>query len=150
MTKNQNLVETLMGLVVLAVAGFFVSMAYQKTTAGGGDGYPLKAIFTAVDGLKVGSDVRIGGIKVGVVTHMEIQPETHVPTITFRVQEGITIPVDSKAKITSSGLLGDKYLDVTRGGQQDIFKSGDTLYDTQAPVNLEALIGKAIFNDEKK
>lgn len=143
---QRSIIETIMGAVVLIVAGLFLYTAYEATDlATGTGGYTLVGRFGAVDGLTLGSDVRIGGVKVGTVTNQEIDPELYQAVVTFHLQDGVRVPVDSKVSVVSDGLLGGKYLALAPGREADLLADGDEVLDTKDVVALEDLLGRAIF-----
>jgi len=144
--KN-NLVETLIGAVVLAVAAFFLFYAYntsgKKQTSGG---YEVLAKFDRIDGLATGADVRMSGIKIGTVTSSSLDAKTYQAVVRLAVDASVTLPDDSTAKIASEGLLGGNYLALEPGGSDTVLKPGGEIRFTQGSVNLMDLIGKAIFS----
>ncbi|MEG9861446.1 MAG: outer membrane lipid asymmetry maintenance protein MlaD [Parvularculales bacterium] len=144
---KDNLVETLVGAVVLLVAGSFLAYAY--TTVGSlqdSDGYQVVAYFDRVDGLSNGSDVRLAGIKIGQVESQSIDPKDYKAIIVMSIQSDVKLPEDSSAKITSEGLLGSNYISVQPGGSEDFLASGDEIFYTQGSVDLVSLLGQAVFN----
>ena len=143
---TRNLLETLLGAVVLIVAIVFLIFAYGSSQVGSGDGYELIARFDRVDGLERGSDVRISGIKVGSVVDQKLDPETFRAEVVFTVRVDVELPLDSSAAVVSNGLLGGKYLQVVPGGDVDVLKPGEEITLTQSAINLEDLIGQAIFS----
>jgi phospholipid/cholesterol/gamma-HCH transport system substrate-binding protein len=143
---TRNVLETLLGAVVLIVAVVFLGFAYSSSQVNGGDGYELIARFDRVDGLEKGSDVRISGIKVGAVREQLLDPETFRAEVRFTVREDVELPLDTSASVVSAGLLGGKYLQLVPGGDIDYLKPGDEVTLTQSAVNLEDLIGQAIFS----
>lgn len=143
---QHNLVETILGAVVLVVAIAFFGWAYGRSTAGDPGGYELVARFERIDGLEVGADVKIAGIKVGRVLAADIDPETWRAEVRFSVKAGLEIPADSTAAVASAGLLGGKYLALVPGGDDRMLKPGEALTFTQSAVNLEDLIGRFIFS----
>ena len=145
---SRNIVETLLGAVVLAVALGFLTWAYGRSDAGDPGGYTLRAKFDRIDGLDMGGDVRISGIKVGQVLAQELDPATYRAQIVFSVRNGIELPADSSAAIVSSGLLGGKYLSVVPGGDDRVLADGGEIKLTQSSVNLEDLIGRYIFSSQ--
>jgi phospholipid/cholesterol/gamma-HCH transport system substrate-binding protein len=143
---SRNVIETILGAVVLVVALGFGAWAYGRSNMGdGAGGYELVAKFDRVDGLEVGSDVRMSGIKVGRVLSQTLDPETYRAAVRFSVRDGIKLPADSSAQIASSGLLGGKFLSLTPGGDEKMLESGGEITLTQSSVNLEDLIGKFIY-----
>lgn len=141
-----NLVETLIGAVVLAVAGFFLVFAYQKADLGGVDGYELKARFEKIDGISVGSDVTMSGIKIGTVTGQELDPQSYLAVLRLNIRKDIKLPTDSSIKVASAGLLGSQYLAITPGADTALLEQGGEIEYTQGAVDLTELIGKAIYS----
>jgi len=141
-----NLVETLIGAVVLAVAATFLVFAYNRADIGAVDGYELTAKFEKVDGIRVGSDVLMSGIKIGTVTGQRLDPKSYLAIVRFTVREDVDVPDDSALKIASNGLLGDKYLALEPGGSDAKLKSGGEIQYTQGSVDIMDLIGKAIYS----
>ncbi len=142
---NNNIVETLIGAAVLAIAAFFVVFAYSTAGVTPEGGYPLIAKFERVDGLVPGADVRLSGIKVGAVTDQRLEPETFLAVVTISLNEDVKVPEDSAVKISSDGLLGDTYLSIEPGGSEDMLEPGGEIQYTQGAVNIIDLIGKAIY-----
>jgi phospholipid/cholesterol/gamma-HCH transport system substrate-binding protein len=142
---QHNLIETVLGALVLVVAVGFLGWAYGQSSAGDPGGYALTARFERVDGLEVGGDVRIAGIKVGQVLAQEVDPATYRARVRFSVKAGIELPADSSAAVASAGLLGGKYLALVPGGDDRMLKPGEELSFTQSAINLEDLIGRFVF-----
>lgn len=143
---GSNIVETLVGTLVLVVAGFFLAYAYRtadmNSTAGG---YEVIAQFDRVDGLVVGADVRMSGIKIGTVSDQALDQQTYYANITMIIDKAIQLPEDTSAKITSEGLLGGSYISLEPGGSMDMLGDGGEITMTQGSIDLMGLIGKAIF-----
>ncbi len=146
---RHNLIETVMGAVVIAIAGFFLGFAYMSADLTPTTGYPILAKFERIDGIHVGSDVRVGGIKVGVVTDQRIDAKTYLAVVTLELEPYISLPQDTSAEIASEGLLGGKYIALVPGGAEEMIASGGEIIYTQSSVSLESLIGKMIFNEKK-
>jgi len=142
---KRNAFETLIGAVVLMVAAGFLMFAYKNTGMTGVNGYSLIAKFDRADGLSLGSDVRVSGLKVGTVTQEKIDPKTYLAIITMDIDDAIKIPKDSSAEIVSDGLLGGKYIALVPGGAEKMLKNNDQIQFTQSSVNIESLIGKFMF-----
>lgn len=139
---RHNLVETLMGAVVLAAAGAFIAFAYTNTDMRAVNGYELSARFDRVDGLVLGADVRLSGIKVGTVVGQELDQQTYYAIVRFTVKNSIHLPEDTIAKITSEGLLGSNYLALDPGVSDVLLQAGDEIVDTQGSVDFLTLISK--------
>jgi phospholipid/cholesterol/gamma-HCH transport system substrate-binding protein len=143
-----NIIETLMGALVILLAFGFVIFAYNSagSNVSTKKSYSLIAKFEQADGISTGVDVKIGGIKIGAVTGQYLDPETYLATLTMAIDDKIKLPIDSSAQIVSEGLLGGKYIAIIPGAEDEMFKSKGEIKYTQSSVNLETLIGKFIFN----
>ena len=143
---QKNIVETLMGAVVLLAAAAFLVLAYQKSDVRVEGGYKVSAKFDNASGIALGSDVRVGGIKIGVVSDLGLDPETYQAVVTMQLRNSTSMPKDSTAAITGDGLLGGKYIQLLAGGDDAMLEAGGTILYTQSSVNLEELIGKFVFS----
>ncbi len=137
--------EVLTGGIVLAVAaGFALYAAQVAGLSRGGDSYPLTASFRSLEGISVGTDVRLAGVKSGTVTGVQLNPETFRADTTFAVEDGIMIPDDSAIVISSEGLLGGNFVEVMPGGSPFNLEAGDEIVDTQGAVSLISLLVKFV------
>lgn len=143
---QKNIVETLIGAVVLVVAVIFLAFAYRSSNVGTVDGYSITAKFDNASGVALGSDVRIGGIKIGVVSDLGLDKDTYQALVTMQIRKTTQLPKDSSASIVGDGLLGGKYVQLTPGGDDAMLKAGDVISYTQSAVNLEEMIGKFVFS----
>jgi phospholipid/cholesterol/gamma-HCH transport system substrate-binding protein len=137
--------EVLAGAAVVAVALGF--LAYAANSAGfsrESDGYTLKASFRSVDGISVGSDVRMAGIKVGRISDLTLNPQTFFADATISLPKGIELPDDSAILISSEGLLGGNFVEIVPGGSPDVLAPGDEIEDTQGSVSLVTLLMKFV------
>jgi len=139
---SSNLVESIIGAVVLLVAGWFLVFAYERTDVANVDGYTLQARFDRIDGLIVGSDVRVAGIKVGTILENELDGASFQAIVKFSVASNIELPIDTAAAISSESLLGGVYLTLLPGGDDETLVDGDEIEETQDAVDLLGLIGK--------
>ena len=143
---GKNLAETLIGIVVLAGAAIFLSFAYSKGGLKTVDGYKVVGKFDRVDGLAEGSDVRMSGIKIGTVVSQRLDAKTYLAVLTMNVKNDIKLPRDSSIKIVADGLLGDKYLSITPGAEDEMISPGGELFHTQGSVDFLSLMGRMIFS----
>jgi phospholipid/cholesterol/gamma-HCH transport system substrate-binding protein len=143
---RHGVAETLTGALVLVVALAFLAYAVAHSGRTAGSGYTLTARFDHIDGLAVGGDVRLAGVKVGTVTDEQLDPKTFSAIVSMTVRDGIELPKDSAASITSESLLGGKYISLSPGGDDTILKPGQSITITQSSVSLEELLGKFIFS----
>lgn len=144
---SSNLVESLIGALVLVIAGWFLVFAYERTDGAVAGGYTLTARFERIDGLGVGADVRLSGIKVGAIVGSELDPQTYQAIVRFSVAENVKLPMDTAAAITSEGLLGGTYLSLRPGGSLENLEPGDEIQETQDAIDLLGLIGKFMYGD---
>ncbi|WP_324753608.1 outer membrane lipid asymmetry maintenance protein MlaD [Roseovarius sp. Pro17] len=148
MAENKS--EIIAGGIVLAVALGFVVYAGKLTGASAGtSSYELAASFRSADGITVGTDVRLAGVKVGRVTSMALDPKTYRAGTTISVAEGIEVPDDSALAISSEGLLGGNYVEILPGGSLMYFAPGDQIEFTQGSVSLVSLLMKFVGGDDK-
>ena len=136
--------ETLIGAAVVALAIAVLAIFYVFGHSGPGAGYVINARLSKVDGLGIGTEVRLAGIKVGSVTALDLDPKTYLVTVHMRVQDGIKVPTDSSLMINSAGLLGTPYLSITPGGDDAMIAAGGAIENTQA-VNandIMSLVGR--------
>ena len=147
---SENKTEVAVGGIVLAAAVGFLVYAGQLTGfASTSQGYPLHASFRSADGVDLGTDVRMAGVKVGRVTALDLDPETFRARATFTVQEGIELPDDSAISIASEGLLGGNFVEILPGGSPFAFEPGDTVEFTQGSVSLISLLMKFVADDNE-
>ncbi|WP_425043509.1 outer membrane lipid asymmetry maintenance protein MlaD [Primorskyibacter sp. S87] len=146
--SNHTTTEVLVGGAVLAAAIGFAVYAGQSTGfARSTDGYELAASFRSLEGVSVGTDVRLAGVKIGTVTGVDLNPETFRADTTFSVADGIVIPDDSAAVISSEGLLGGNFLEIMPGGSPFNLDEGEVIEDTQGAVSLISLLVKFVAGD---
>jgi phospholipid/cholesterol/gamma-HCH transport system substrate-binding protein len=143
---SRNVIETVMGAVVLVVAALFLFFAYSTAQVRAVRGYEVSAQFGKIDGIRDGGDVRINGIKVGTVLSTMLDPKTYFPVVRMSIDPNIKLPVDSVASISSSGLLGDKFLSLLPGGSDEFIKPGGQITQTNPSMSLEDIIGQYIFS----
>jgi phospholipid/cholesterol/gamma-HCH transport system substrate-binding protein len=132
--------ETVIGAVVLATAVGFVVYAGQTRGVDFASGYPLTARFRSADGIGVGTDVRVAGIKIGAVSGLELDPASFEAEATFTVRSDLRIPEDSDVKIASEGLLGGNFVEITPGASEMALAAGDEIVNTQGAVSLLNLL----------
>jgi phospholipid/cholesterol/gamma-HCH transport system substrate-binding protein len=140
---RNNTVETLIGTIVMVVAVGFLFFAYSSTGRGAVSGYEITAKMAKVDGIAVGSDVQLSGLKVGMVAALTLNPN-YMVTVHLRIRKDIQIPDDSSLIVTSSGLLGGSYLSISPGGDDKMLAEGGVIHNTQGSVDLMTLISRFI------
>lgn len=142
---SHSATEITVGGAVLAAALAFGAYIIQTTGFSlGSAGYDLTASFRSIEGVSVGTDVRLAGVKVGTVTGVVLNTETYRADTTITLTDGVLIPDDSAIVIASEGLLGGNYVDISPGGSLDYFQPGDEIEDTQGSVSLLTLLLKYV------
>ncbi|MEM6780616.1 MAG: MlaD family protein [Pseudomonadota bacterium] len=142
---KRSIIETVLGAVVLVVALLFLSFSYSTANVGAVDGYEISANFTGIGGLGIGDDVQISGVKVGSISRVELA-DSYLATVYMSIDPAIELPDDTAAFISSESLLGGKFLALEPGASEDYLEEGGVVQYTQAPQNLEQLLGKFIFS----
>ena len=141
----ENPTEVVAGAAVLAAALVFVFYASQSTGLSGNAGtYDLKASFRSVEGITLGSDVRMAGVKVGTITALDLNPKTYFADATVSVQKNLLLPDDSAILISSEGLLGGNFIELVPGGSETNLEPGAEIEDTQGSVSLISLLMKFV------
>tara|TARA_B000000477_G_scaffold80238_1_gene67562 strand:- start:612 stop:968 length:357 start_codon:yes stop_codon:yes gene_type:complete len=104
------------------------------------DSYNLSADFRSVEGVSLGTDVRLAGVKIGIVKALILNPETYRVKAIFSVKNAIKIPDDSQALISTEGLLGGTFLELVPGGSFDYLAPESVIMDTQGSVSIITLL----------
>lgn len=140
---SENWTEVAVGGAVLAVALGFLAFAAQGTGfAPQGGSYTLRASFRSAEGVRVGTDVRLAGVKVGTVTALDLNPQTFYADAVLTVREDVGLPDDSSVLISSEGLLGGNFVELSPGGSPTNYGPGDEVLDTQGAVSVVSLLMK--------
>ena len=148
---KSNTFESLIGAIVIIIAIIFISMAYkvsgnkQKMASG----YILLAEFNNIEGINIGSDIKISGVKVGSVIDINLN-DNYKADVKLKLPNNILVPTDSIFKVSTSGLIGAKFVNIKVGADEEYFKNGDKVEFTESTIDLEDLIGRFIFNYENK
>ena len=147
--KRSSLRDTIVGAFVLAglAAIAFLSVRIGGVAVGSGYGLTLYASFDEIGGLSPRSKVTISGVKVGQVAGIELD-EDYRAKVRLQLDPSLELPVDSSASIMTAGVLGNQYLSLQLGAEDDVLQDGDTISFTESAVILERLIGKLIHNTD--
>jgi len=144
--------ESIVGIFVvigLLCVGY-MTVKLGKVSLFGDDYYPLYARFGSVSGLRADSPVEIYGIQVGRIERLTIDKEKQTALVELRVRKDIEVYDDARATIKTSGLIGDKFVNIDPGGGGDILKPGGTITETSSPLDIEDLVSKYVFGDIRK
>ena len=146
---ERNTLETVLGAVVLLVAGYFLYLVYSETNVSAdASGYSLVLRFDSGGSTGIGTDVRIAGVKVGSVIDQRFDPEAYQAVVTIEMNELVKLPKDTSAVVTSDGLLGDNYILLNIGGDTDMLAPGDRIRNVQGAINLADLINKFVVGTD--
>lgn len=137
------------GIVLAAAVGFVWYMSQTAGFGGKSGGYPLTASFRSIEGVTVGTDVRLAGVKIGSVTDISLNPETFRADAEISVIEGVALPDDTSIVISSEGLLGGNFVELLPGGSPFNLEPGDEIYDTQGSVSLISLLLKFVSGGDE-
>lgn len=148
---KRNIAETILGAVVLLVAGGFLFFFYRTTDIKPASGYEITASFSKIDGLEAGSPVRISGVKVGQVLGFELDPQTYHAIVHMNIDSAYLnkLPKDTSAIVASAGLLDGKFMTLQPGGDEEMLKPNDRIEYTQSTPSLEQMLGQVIFSVSK-
>jgi phospholipid/cholesterol/gamma-HCH transport system substrate-binding protein len=152
MKINTSSLHFSIGLFVIIGLGCtaYLAMVLANTTFFAGDSYVITAKFTAVNGLRTGSNVEISGVAVGKVSDISLDQKLYQAVVTMQIQNAVGIPADSTAAVKTSGLIGDKYISIIPGADDAMLKDKETLLDTQAAIDIEEMISKYVFGSVEK
>ena len=140
--QQNNIAETLIGAAVVIVAIAFLAFGYTRTGSGSLSGYEINARLPKADGLSVGTDVRLAGIKIGTVTDLTLDPKTYLVTVHMSVRNDIKLPVDSSVLVTQAGFLGGQYLSITPGGEDKMMSAGSFFENAQGSIDVMGLVNR--------
>ncbi|MBR5154123.1 MAG: MCE family protein [Alphaproteobacteria bacterium] len=142
---NKKPVETIMGIVVLAVATLFMMFAYKVSDLQVVKGYEINARFLKIGGLNTGADVRINGVKVGTVIEQKISPLDYMVDVKMSILPEILLPKDSVITVAGDGLMGDKFVKIEPGKSEEYLSNGSIAENTKDAKTLEDMVGEIIF-----
>lgn len=112
----------------------------------GSKSYMLKAEFNNISGVKSGGDVQVAGVKIGMVDKLTLNEDAYA-LVTMQIDKSVKIPLDSIASVKSQGIIGDKFIQISLGGDEVVFQEGEVIRDTESAVDLESLISKFAFGE---
>lgn len=145
--KNTRSLETVVGAGVIVFCIFLIALVYVKGffVSSTGEFYTLNASFERIDGINVGNEVMISGVKVGEVKSRKLDNTNYNAIIQISIDKNLQLPIDTSAEIVSASLMGDKYISLVPGAETEFLKDGDTIEFTQSSISIEGLITKFVF-----
>ena len=141
---HRNIIETVLGAVVILIAAIFLVFTLQFSSNAAVKGYDIFGDFRHIDGVKIGDEVRLAGVKIGSVTAVALKRQDYGALVTMRVAPDVLISTDSTVSIDTDGLLGCKYLEILIGGDPKNLKPNDHFGFVQDAVIVEELIEKIV------
>ena len=146
---SENRLEIAVGGVVLAIAvGFAAFLAQSTGLSGSSSSYSISASFRSAEGISVGTDIRLAGVKIGTISDLKLNSETYRAESILSVRNDVRIPDDSALTVASEGLLGGSFIEVIPGASLDYLEAGDEIIDTQGSVSLIQLLLKFVSNGQ--
>jgi phospholipid/cholesterol/gamma-HCH transport system substrate-binding protein len=144
--------ETIVGIFVLIglVCLAYLSIKLGKMEILGGNHYQVYADFDSVSGLKNGASVEVAGVEVGRVARITLDPKnSDKARVYMQIQGEVNLQDDVIAAVRTSGIIGDKFIQLKPGGSDRMIAAGGRIRDTESSVNLEELISKYIHGQVK-
>lgn len=144
---KEHYIETLVGIFVVIgiVCVGYLTIKLGKMEWIGENNYPIFASFQSISGLKKGAAVEMAGVPIGQVDTISLDLENQVALVKMKIRKDVVLKDDVIASVTTSGLIGDKYINLSPGGSDEVLKPGDVIMETESAVNLEELISKYVF-----
>ncbi len=144
---KKSSIEMMVGIFVLigALCVGYLTIKLGKMEMFGDDYYTVKARFESVAGLKTGADVEIAGVLIGKVQSIALSHELQIALVELNIKKEFVLTDDVMASVKTSGLIGDKYIQLIPGGSEIILKSGDLITETESSLDIEELISKYVF-----
>ena len=144
--SDKKSLEAVVGGIILLVCSLFFTHFIKVNNVSKKEAYKeiLYAKFNNIEGIKIGSEVKIAGVRVGVVKDLKLDSSTFQVKAKLNVIENLNIPSDSVISVTSSGLLVGKFLNIKPGVEDAFLTNGASFSSTQSSLNLEDLIGKVV------
>mgnify|MGYP001183076721 FL=1 len=147
---SRNIAETLVGALVLGIAIVFAVLLWRFSDVGLGAGqYTVNAKFRSAEGITVGTDVRLAGVKIGSVSNLSLDPQTFQAIARLSIKPEYQMPDDSAAIISSEGLLGGSFVEILPGGSYELMMDGSEFSETQGAVSFISLLMKFVTGKEE-
>jgi len=148
--QSYRKVEVIVGIFVLVGV---LSMSWMAVKLGqiggmGSSGYTLKATFSDAGGLRVGADVMMAGVSIGRLSSIALNDDSEA-VVTLEIQNGIQLSTDAMAAVRTKGIIGERYVRMSQGADDEVLASGDEIEETESAINIEDLISKYIFQGKE-
>ena len=143
-----NLIETLMGTLVIIVAIAFLIFGINTNKINTSERVIISAVFDDISGLKIGDNIKVSGINVGKIEDLKLINESFEAKVIMSIDKSMDLPEDSSARITSSSLLGGSHVEIMPGISEIILKENDVIFDTTSSVSFVDMLGKMMFSNK--
>lgn len=152
MSENRTQVEIIVGAFLLAgiIAVAWLAVRLGDVSLAEDKRYRITASFTSASGLRPGTYVEAAGVRVGIVDHIEFDPEHYEARVTLALDRNVPVSKDAVAAIRTAGIIGDKFVKITPGGDDRLLEDGMELKETESSINLEELISKYVFESGRE
>jgi len=144
-------IEIAVGIFVfIGIAGmFYMALKLGEVGGLGASGYVVTADFDDIGGIRTGADVMIAGVVMGRVDDVRLTKDDQAE-LTLRIHDGVKLTTDVIASVRTKGIIGDRFIRLSQGGDDNYLKNGDAIEETESAISLEGLVSKYIFNSKQK
>ena len=147
---SRNMAETVVGAIVLGIAIIFAVFLWRFSDVGFGAGqYRVDAKFRSAEGITVGTDVRLAGVKIGSVSNLSLDTQTFQAIARLSIKPEYQMPDDSAAIISSEGLLGGSFVEIFPGGSYEFMEDGSEFGETQGAVSFISFLMKFVTRKDE-
>lgn len=148
---QKNYIESALGFFIVALTVVLLWIFFSRNDVkANGEFVSVTAYFQTVSGVSKGTDVKLGGVKVGRVLEVKLDPESLSPTLVIGLDKAYKIPADSSFAVKSEGIMGGKFISIEIGPGQDPVTQGQVFYNNQSSLDLESIISQVVFGGDKK
>ncbi|MFT5881181.1 MAG: phospholipid/cholesterol/gamma-HCH transport system substrate-binding protein [Moritella sp.] len=149
---KKSSIETSVGIFVLVgiLCVGYLTLKLGKMELLGDNYYSLYADFTSATGLKNGSNIEMAGVRIGQIEEIELLPMMKVARVKLKIDNSVKLSIDVIASVKTAGLLGDKYLSLTPGGDDELLSAGDSIEETESALDIEDIISKYVFSSDNE
>lgn len=142
---SSSRLELIVGFLVILLFAAFSYYAFDNRGAVKGSKYTINAVFNDASGIEIGSDVKIAGVTIGKVVNFKLNNSQFDAFVIMEVSENLKLPWDSSARIMSAGLLGEKFIAITPGVEEELIEIGGVIQFTQSTLSFEEMLSKLLF-----
>ena len=147
---NRRWVEFYVGIFVIigVVCSGYLLVTLGDLEIGGSKTYRIEAYFSNVAGLKTGATIEMAGVEIGRVVSVNLDTKKLLARVVMGIHNDVILAEDAIASVKTSGIIGDKYINLSPGGSTMTLEDGDTLFNTESAIDIESLVSKYIFNKD--